>query len=429
MGKKFASALALAATLLWGLAPAPASAQSTNAYLAWMCNTTNFGWCPVSNSNPLPITPVAGGTPQDVNIKQVGGTTTSVGNGSTDAGTLRVTVSNDSTGQIVAKGAAAAGAAVSGNPVLIGGSDGTNAQTVKTDASGNVGTVQFDTTASGNITTQNLNPNSGTATAGSTVALALNGTGTVTIQVTGTYTGALTPQVTTDGSNWVTQAGNTTLLNMANGGYSATIASASTGIWQIEVNGHAQFRLTALGAVTGTAVVSLRGAQGTSQVTVSNGLVGGYEFNTAVIPTVQNAAYAAGQSLGGLQTISIGSTNGLSGILTQITLGSKGGSTVGIVAYVWSKNPSNTTCTDKSNFVVSQTDNQYLIVSPQLITPSLAVSAQDTTTYGSASNLVGNFVNGSSNTNLYVCLLASASVTPATTTDLRLTIQGVKDQP
>lgn len=158
-------------------------------------------------------------------------------------------------------------------------------------------------------------------------------------------------------------------------------------------------------------------------------LVGGYEFNTAVVPTVQNAAYAAGQSLGGLQTISIGSTDSLTGILTQIRVASKGGSVVGMVAYVWDKNPSSTTCTDKTNFVVSQTDNQHLIGSPTLLTPALVVSAQDTTTYAQAGNLTYNFVNSSTNTNLYVCLLANASVTPATTTDLRINIQGIKNQP
>lgn len=164
---------------------------------------------------------------------------------------------------------------------------------------------------------------------------------------------------------------------------------------------------------------------GTNQI----GFVGGYEFNTSVIPTVQNAAYAAGQSLGGLQTISIGSTNSLSGILDQVSIASTGGSTVAAVMYVWDKNPSGTTCTDKTNFVKSQTDNQHLITgAPILLTPALVVSAQDATTYAAAANLTNNFVNSSTNTNLYVCLLANASVTPATTTDYRINIQGVKDQ-
>jgi hypothetical protein len=157
---------------------------------------------------------------------------------------------------------------------------------------------------------------------------------------------------------------------------------------------------------------------------------GGYEFNKSVIPTVQNAAYAAGQSLGGLQTISIGTNSGLSGILDQIGIASTGGSTVAVVVYVWDTNPANTTCTDKTNFVKSQTDNQRLITgTPILLTPALVVSAQDAATYAAATNLVDNFVNGSSNTNLYVCVLANASVTPGTTSDYRLNIQGIKDQP
>jgi len=123
-----------------------------------------------------------------------------------------------------------------------------------------------DLTATGTINTQNLNPNSGTATANSAVEISCTDRGTVTIQVTGTYTGALTPQVTTDGTNWITQASQS-LLRMSNGAQSNTIPSAAQDIWQIEVAGHAKFRITALAAVTGTATVTLRAtAVGPAQV-------------------------------------------------------------------------------------------------------------------------------------------------------------------
>lgn len=163
---------------------------------------------------------------------------------------------------------------------------------------------------------------------------------------------------------------------------------------------------------------------------VSGTLVGGMEFNTSVIPTVQNGSYTAGQSLGGLQTISIGTTNSLTGILDQIGVASTGGATTGIVIYVWDKNPTGTTCTDKTNFVKSQTDNQHLITgAPILLTPALVVSSQDAATYAAATNLTDNFVNSSTNTSLYLCALTNATVTPGTTTDLRFNIQGIKDQP
>lgn len=160
----------------------------------------------------------------------------------------------------------------------------------------------------------------------------------------------------------------------------------------------------------------------------AGGLSGGYEFNASATPTVQNASYSAGQSLGGLQTISIGATNSLTGILTQIQLSSKGGSVVASVIYVWQKNPTGTTCTDRANFVASATDNQALIVQPQLLTPSVVLSAQDTFTYAAATNLIAPFANGSTNTSLYVCIVANGTVTPGTTSDLRVNIQGVKDQ-
>lgn len=123
-----------------------------------------------------------------------------------------------------------------------------------------------DLTASGTITTQNLN-SGGTATAGSAVSIAENSVATCTIQVTGTYTasGGLTPQITTDGTNWITQ-NNASLQRMSTGGFSATIPSAATGIWQIETAGHQSFRITALGAVTGTATITLRCSTGPSQV-------------------------------------------------------------------------------------------------------------------------------------------------------------------
>lgn len=169
---------------------------------------------------------------------------------------------------------------------------------------------------------------------------------------------------------------------------------------------------------------------GTNNIgTVNGSTVGGYEFNASVIPTTTNASHAAGVAMADLQTISVGSTNSLSGIVTQIQYSSKGGSTSGVVVYLWSKLPAATTCTNGSAIVTSQADNQFLVFPPILLTPALVLSAQDTTTYATVSNLVGNFVNGSSNTNLYECTVSNATQTPATTTDIRVNIQGTKDQP
>lgn len=131
----------------------------------------------------------------------------------------------------------------------------------------NIALATTDTTASGTITTQNLVP-AGAATAGSAVSIDLDSKGTVTIQVTGTYTGALSAQITTDGTNWITPT-NAVFKNMVTGANSVTIPSASVGIWQIEIIGHAKFRLSALATFTGTATIALRASANTSQVSVA----------------------------------------------------------------------------------------------------------------------------------------------------------------
>lgn len=151
------------------------------------------------------------------------------------------------------------------------------------------------------------------------------------------------------------------------------------------------------------------------------------EFNLSVTPTLQNASYSAGQALGGLQSILMGDSQTGSGILTQVSAESKGGSTVGLVFYIWSQKPGNTTCTDKANFVVSTADNAFLLSAPFIITPAVVVSGQDTHTYAQQSNMTGNFSVVSPGSTLYVCALANATVTPATTSDLRFNFQGFWD--
>lgn len=107
-----------------------------------------------------------------------------------------------------------------------------------------------------NITTQNLVP-AGTATAASAVELACNNKAGATVQVTGTYTGALSLQGTVDGSTWVTSANGNTFTAYNNVSPTATIASASQNIFKVSCDGLKKIRVTALAAVTGTAAVTI----------------------------------------------------------------------------------------------------------------------------------------------------------------------------
>ena len=170
-----------------------------------------------------------------------------------------------------------------------------NQAALSVDLSGNTRIVANDETASGNITTQNLVP-TGTATANSAVEISIVGKSLVAIQVTGTYTGALTPQVTVNGTTWVSAAGGSVLLNMASGAYSATISSATQGIFIFDCAGFNKFRISANAAVTGTAAVTLRASAATGMVSLDNALPAGTESigNIATVSTVTTVSTLTG---------------------------------------------------------------------------------------------------------------------------------------
>lgn len=161
-----------------------------------------------------------------------------------------------------------------------------------TSSNTSVPTTQSVESVSGTITTQNLVTN-GIATTGSAVELSLIGSSTLSIQVTGTYTGALSIQVTNDNSRWETITA-TSILNSLTGVYSATIASASIGIFQIECGGFLKARVTALGAVTGTATLTLKSINSSSLIAVSNALPTGTNSigNIGTVTTVSTVTSA-----------------------------------------------------------------------------------------------------------------------------------------
>lgn len=114
--------------------------------------------------------------------------------------------------------------------------------------------------ASGTITTQNLVP-AGVPTAASAVTVSVSANTALRIQTVGTYTGALSLQGTVDGSTWVT-VGGTPLTPDASGTAAATIVSAAQGTYKANVSGFSRVRITALAAVTGSVVVTLRTTPG-----------------------------------------------------------------------------------------------------------------------------------------------------------------------
>jgi hypothetical protein len=268
---------------------------------------TNFGTIKagvisVVGDNALVVTLHPSSAPtaiQPVNKTQIGSVAIAVGSGVNGTGVQRVTIATDNA------------------PIPI---------------------LHSDVTTAGTITTQNLNPNSGVATAGSTVALTIPGKAGLSIQIVGTYTGALTVQGTIDGANWVT-IGGVTLLNVATGNLSGNIASAAIGIWQTEVAAFAQVRVAALATTTGSATVSLEASTTTANFAVDAALPPGTNIlgKTGIdqtTPGTTNLVVSSQINGANLTTGDTGTKTATFNGATQTNVGAKGIQFVAIVGTV-----------------------------------------------------------------------------------------------
>lgn len=157
----------------------------------------------------------------------------------------------------------------------------------------------IDTSAIGIISTQNLNA-TGIGTPGSFVGFSdMEKTSTVVFQVTGVYSGALTPQVSQNGINWVTMAGVSAILNVGTGFSTATIPSGATGMFAVDVSAIANFRLVALAAVTGVAAVTMQATCSAQMVAIDNPLPAGTNSLGAVglLPSGTTSGYPTASKL------------------------------------------------------------------------------------------------------------------------------------
>lgn len=158
------------------------------------------------------------------------------------------------------------------------------------------------------------------------------------------------------------------------------------------------------------------------------GEIGSNQIAVSVAATVTASAYSAGNALGGLQTIanaarvsgSLGAA-GTGGILTGMNVSSKAlQSGVQIDIFLFNANPSGSTCTDKTAFVLAAADaNKVVGVITVPSTPangggwfgggtgSIAMSTYYPVTYDLASA-----------TSLFACGVVRAAITPASTSDI-----------
>jgi hypothetical protein len=132
-------------------------------------------------------------------------------------------------------------------------------------------------------------------------------------------------------------------------------------------------------------------------------------------PVVQNAAYSSGNAMGGLQAVGLGKSTG---IFNGFMIASKGGSTTAMTIYIFDTNPSASTSTDKTAFVLGAADVAKLAITPFTLTPAV-VGTGTTATVASYFQALSIRNQDQPVQNLaYVCVVANGAVTPATTSDL-----------
>jgi hypothetical protein len=259
-----------------------------------------------------------------------------------------------------------------------------------------------------------------------------SGYGSISVQVTSAGIGStIAYEASEDGTNWVGVFGWSPNSQGTSGGVTS---STTAGIlWFPTTARQFRARVSAYAAGTVTVQATLRKdplPKQSMQVAFLQALnannVGGYDKFVTNTPTVQAAAYAAGNAIGGLQTLSYFRGNGGGGILNNISLWSKGGATTPITLYIFQTNPNTSTCTDKVAFSLGANDYAKMVAGgPIVMTPSSQVG---TTASNASFQQPISVQNQESSTSLYVCAVVGGSgFTPASTSDLVFNFGGLQD--
>lgn len=268
-----------------------------------------------------------------------------------------------------------------------------------------------------------------------TVAATQSGTWNVT-NISGTVslpTGAATS------ANQTSQITQETAINTVLGAQADAVCGTATGTCTLQAL--IKFLNTAATASTpaGTAIIGKVGIDQTTPGTTNAvaptagelhlGELGSNQIKVQVAQTVTASAYSAGNALGGLMTVAnaarvSGSAGaaGTGGILTGMQLNSKAIQTgVQVDVFIFDANPTGSTCTDKTAFVIANADFDKVV--GILTIPSTAANGAGwfgATTTGSVGipTYYPVTYDLASSTSIYACAVVRAAITPAATTDI-----------
>ena len=164
--------------------------------------------------------------------------------------------------------------------------------------------------------------------------------------------------------------------------------------------------------------------------TAAIGQVGGFEFKAVSTPTVQNASYVSGNCIGGFNAVTVARANGGGLILDTLAVRSLGGSLPTVTVYLFDANPTASTCTDRSTFTINSADLDKIpaggIFALPLAVPTGAVPSSAAQT-NMALSLIAGGSSASGVQTIYYALVSGSTFTPATTSDIHVSMNGIQD--
>ena len=157
--------------------------------------------------------------------------------------------------------------------------------------------------------------------------------------------------------------------------------------------------------------------------------MGGYDDGRSVVIPAANSAHSASQSLGGMIEVSAFRTTGqASAIIDNVLLGSQSGLTGSMTLYAFRVALSaGSTCTDSVAFTLAAADALNLAFQPITLTPVASQGVTQTTAQQAMTVSVRNYDAPQNLPYIYVCLVANETITPASTSDLWLTLSTAQD--
>lgn len=241
------------------------------------------------------LTPITGGS---TSANQTNGTQKTQivdASGNVIASTSNALNVNVSSGTVTATNSANGntGSAVPTQATYIGGNYNGNFIGLKLDSAGELLVQQADSTATGTITSNQ------------SVSIALNGAGTVGIQISGTWVGSITSEGSVDGTNYSALP----CAALTSGGIGSVFTVNN--IFQMSVAGLAYIRMRGTTVTSGTATINLISNHSVGAISVLNSLPSGTNTigsisnisGTVSLPT--GAATASNQTTLGSQTSKI----------------------------------------------------------------------------------------------------------------------------